>query len=210
MFRDIVLDLCDLYTRKAAPAERIVSIDELTSIQPRTRTAKTKPAQVGLVPVHLEHEYERKGALNLFAAFDIQSGEVIARTHRRKRQKEFITLLEEIEQQTPSAVKTIHVVCDNISIHKGKLTRQWVKRHPRFQMHYTPVHCSWMNQVEQWFSILKRKRLAAPNFMDLSDLAIKISKFIEQWNLNAHPFNWTVASFEKIIEKIDQRLALMA
>ncbi len=154
-FREIVLDLCDLYSRAPVRNERIVSLDELTSIQPRSRSAATKPAQPGLIPVRLEHEYERKGAWNLFAAFDIQTGAVIAQLHRRKRQKETIALLEAIDRDTPKRVKTIHVVCDNISIHKGKLARQWIERHPRFKMHHTPVHCSWMNQVEQWFSILR-------------------------------------------------------
>jgi hypothetical protein len=58
-------------------------------------------------------------------------------------------------------------------------------------MHFTPVHCSWMNQVEQSFSILRRKRLKAPNFADLTDLEVKILAFIDEWNKIAHPFNWT-------------------
>lgn len=207
-FRDIVLDLADLYTRPCSPNERIVSIDELTSMQPRTRSAATKPARPNFVPVQLEHEYERKGAWNLFAAFDIQTGEVVAQTHRRKRQKEFLALLAQLEKQTPAPVKLIHVVCDNVSIHKGKLTRQWLEQHPRFRMHYTPVHCSWMNQVEQWFSILRRKRLRAPNFVDLQDLAEKIQRFISEWNEIAHPFNWSAKSFDKVLAKIDEHLRL--
>jgi transposase len=207
-FRSVVLELSALYTRPATPQERIVSLDELTSIQPRTRSMATKPARPGLKPVLLEHEYERKGAVNLFAAFDIQTGQVIAQTHRRKRQKEFITLLEEIERQTPDTVKSIHVVCDNVSIHKGKLTMAWLKRHPRFQMHYTPVHCSWMNQVEQWFSILRRKRLRAPNFADLQELVDKIQRFIAEWNEVAHPFRWTSSSFDKVLAKIDAHTAM--
>lgn len=205
-FREIVLDLCDLYTRKPVSTERIVSLDELTSIQPRTRSAATKPARPGSIPVRLEHEYQRKGAWNLFAAFDIQTGKVIAQLHRRKRQKEAIALLEAIDKDTSSKFNTIHVVCDNISIHKGKLIRQWLERHPRFKMHYTPVHCSWMNQIEQWFSILRRKRLRAPNFADLDDLAVKVNQFVIEWNEIAHPFNWSAASFDKILAKIDEEI----
>lgn len=207
-FREIVLDLCDLYTRKPSKRERIVSLDELTSIQPRTRSAATKPARPGLIPVRLEHEYERKGAWNLFAAFDIQSGEVIGQLHRRKRQKETIALLEAIDEDTPKTVKTIHVICDNISIHKGKLARAWLKRHPRFATHHTPVHCSWMNQVEQWFSILRRKRIHAPNFADLDDLAAKIYQFIAEWNDIAHPFKWSARSFDKILAKVNEEIAV--
>ena len=206
-FRALVLDLCDLYTRAPTGQERIVSLDEMTSVQPRTRSAATKPALPGLQPVVVEHEYERKGAWNLFAAFDIQTGQVIAQLHRRKRQKETIALLEAIDQDTPRSVETIHVVCDNVSIHKGKLAQQWLARHPRFKMHHTPVHCSWMNQVEQWFSILRRKRLVAPNFADLDDLAAKITLFITEWNEVAHPFKWTATSFSKILDKIDDEIA---
>lgn len=206
-FRDLVLNLCDLYTRESNSEERIVSLDELTSIQPRTRTSATKPARPGLKPVLLEHEYERKGAFNLFAAFDIQTGEVIAQLQRRKRQKETIALLEAIDEDTPATVTTIHIICDNISIHKGKLARQWLESHPRFEMHHTPVHCSWMNQVEQWFSILRRKRLAAPNFADLDDLSAKLKQFVDQWNEIAHPFQWTASSFSKILEKLELEIA---
>ena len=70
-------------------------------------------------------------------------------------------------------------------------------------MHFTPVHCSWMNQVEQWFSILQRKRLKAPNFADLADLEAKILAFIDEWNELAHPFNWTPKSFEKVLASVD-------
>ena len=114
---------------------------------------------------------------------------------------------EVIDEQTPDEVKSIHVICDNISIHKGKLVRQWLQRHPRFEMHHTPVHCSWMNQVEQWFSILRRKRLAAPNFADLGDLAAKLEQFVDEWNEIAQPFQWTSSSFSKILEKLEVGIA---
>jgi len=72
--------------------------------------------------------------------------------------------------------------------------------------HFTPVHCSWMNPVEQWFSILRRKRLRAPNFADLPALAKAVRQFIREWNETAHPFRWTAASFEKILAKAEAAL----
>jgi DDE superfamily endonuclease len=202
-FRATVLSICDLYTRPLLPHERVLSLDEKTSLQPRTRTVETRPAQPGLVPVRIEHEYERKGALQLFAAFDIHTGEVIGLCRRRKRQAEFIELLEAIDRSTPATTTLIHLLCDNVSVHHGKLVRAWLEKHPRFQMHFTPVHCSWMNQIEQWFSILQRKRLAAPNFADLAALEERLMAFISEWNAIAHPFNWTAKSFEKTLAKID-------
>jgi transposase len=195
--------ICDLYTRKLGPHERVLSLDEKTSLQPRTRTSRNRPAQRGNEPVLVEHEYVRKGALHLFAAFDTRTGQVLGILRKRKRQVEFIELLEAIDRTTPASVKLIHVLCDNLSIHNGQLARAWLAAHPRFRMHFTPVHCSWMNQVEQWFSILQRKRLRAPNFADLADLEDKILAFIAEWNEIAHPFNWTSKSFDKILNGDD-------
>jgi transposase len=209
-FRGTVLNLCDLYTRPLLPHERVLSLDEMTSLQPRTRTLATLPAQPGLVPVHLEHEYKRKGAVNLFASLDTRSGEVIGLCRRRKRQVEFLELLEEIDRKTPAFVTIIHLVCDNVSVHHGKLVRAWLESHPRFRMHFTPVHCSWMNQIEQWFSILRRKRLAAPNFADIAALEQAVLSFIAEWNELAHPFKWTKKSFEKVLAKVDATIAAAA
>jgi len=209
-FRETVLDLCDLYTRSLDAHECVLSLDEKTSIQPRPRTAPNRPALPGCIPVHVEHEYARAGALNLIAAFDTRSGEVIGICRKRKRQIEFIELLEEIDRRTPAEVTLIHLVCDNVITHKGKLVRAWLAQHPRFRMHFTPVHCSWMNQVEQWFSILQRKRLAAPNFVHLDNLSERITAFIAEWNTAAHPFNWSRESFSKILAKVDATIAATA
>ena len=201
-FREAVLNISDLYTRQLSPHERVLSLDEKTSLQPRTRARPTRPALPGLSPVRVEHEYQRKGALNLFAAFDTRSGEVVGICRPRKRQVELIELLEKIDRQTPVSITIIHLICDNVSIHHGKQVRAWLQKHPRFRIHFTPVHCSWMNQVEQWFSILQRKRFAGPNFTDVADLEQKVGAFISEWNDIAHPFNWTRASFTKILNTI--------
>jgi hypothetical protein len=200
------LDICDLYTRLLLPHERVLCLDEKTSLQPRTRTAATRPPQPGLEPARLEHEYARKGALHLLAAFDTRTGQVTGILRRRKRQLEVIELLEEIDRTSPASVTQIHIICDNVSTHHGKQACAWLAQHPRFCMHFTPVHCSWLNQVEQWFSILQRKRLRAPNFQDLADLEAKILAFIEHWNEGAHPFNWTRESFDKVLAKVDAAL----
>ena len=201
-FRAAVQNLCALYTRPLERHERVLSIDEKTSLQPRPRTTATRPARPCL-PVRVEHEYRRAGALNLHAAFDTRTGEVIGICRKRKRQIEFIELLDDIDRRTPSSVTSIHVVCDNNRTHKAKDVQRWLAAHPRFQFHFTPVHCSWMNQVEQWFSILQRKRLGVENFADLDVLESKILSFIDEWNEVAHPFRWTSKSFDKVLKSID-------
>ena len=197
--------VADLLTRPLAPHEVVLSLDEMTSLQPRPRRVATRPAQPGR-PLQVEHEYRRAGATHLFAAFDTRSGQTYGVTTRRKRQVEYLTLLEHLDQAIPAAITTIHLLADNVSVHHGKLVRQWLAHHPRFVAHFTPVHCSWMNPVEQWFSILRRKRLRSPNFADVAALQRAILQFLAEWNEIAHPFRWTAASFDKILAKIDVAL----
>jgi transposase len=86
-------------------------------------------------------------------------------------------------------------------VHKGKQVQAWLAKHPRFVFHHPPVHCSWMNQVEQWFGILKRKRLRIADFPSKEHLAERLRAFIREWNEIAHPFNWTSKSVAKVMAK---------
>ena len=194
--------IADLYGRPLAPWEVVLSLDEKTSLQPRPRRAATRPARPGQ-PLQVEHEYGRAGAVHLFAAFDTRSGQVYGLTFRRKRQVEYLALLAHLDTTIPATITTIHLIADNVSVHHGKLVRRWLAAHPRFVAHFTPVHCSWMNQVEQWFGILQRKRLRHPNFADLAALTTAILQFIREWNAVAHPFNWTAHSFDKVLAKAE-------
>jgi transposase len=198
--------IIDLYTRPLAPWEVVLCADEKTSIQPRQRLSPTLPARPGH-PVRVEHEYKRKGALNLFAAFDTRSGKVYATTAERKRQVEFIAFLEHVDREVPAEITTIHMVLDNLIMHKGKKVQAWLAEHPRFVFHHPPVHCSWMNQVEQWFGILQRKRLGIPDFADKAALAERLMSFVSHWNLYAHPFNWSTKSAAKVMAKCQLNLA---
>lgn len=196
-----------LLTRPLGAHEVVLSLDEMTSLQPRPRRVPTRPPQPGR-PIQVEHAYRRAGATHLFAAFDTRSGQVYGVTTRRKRQLEYLTLLEHLDRAIPASVTTIHLLADNVSVHHGKLVRGWLAAHPRFVAHFTPVHCSWMNPVEQWFGILRRKRLRSPNFVDLAALQRAIHQFIAEWNEIAHPFRWTTSSFERVLAKIDATLAV--
>jgi transposase len=195
-----------LLTRPLAAHEVVLSLDEMTSLQPRPRRAPTRPAQPDR-PIQVEHEYRRAGATHLFAAFDTRAGHVYGLPTRRKRQVEYLALLEHLDQSLPATITTIHLLADNVSVHHGQRVQQWLAAHPRFAAHFTPVHCSWMNPVEQWFGILRRKRLRSPNFPDLAALQRALLQFIAEWNERAHPFRWIPASFDKILAKLDATLA---
>jgi len=204
-----VREIIDLYTRLLAPWEAVICVDENTNLQPRPRLSPTRPACLGAPgqpgqPVRVEHEYRRCGALNLFAGFDTRSGHVYARTARRKRQGEFIAFLEHLDREVPATVTTLHLVMDNLPMHNGRKIQAWLATHPRFQFHFPPVHCSWMNQVEQWFSILQRKRLRIADFADLDHLAARLYAFVAEWNEHAHPFNWSSKSAAKVMAACEE------
>jgi hypothetical protein len=197
-FSATVSELIDLYTRPLRPDERGLSVDEKTSLQPRPRRSPTLPAQPQDLPNRHEHEYQRAGALNLFAAFDTRSGHVDGHGDERKRQREFITFLEALDAEIDESIRPIHFGCDHVSTHYGKEVQKRFINHPRFVVHFMPVHCSWMNQVEQWFSILQRKRLRIVDFDSKDHLHAKIRQFIHEWNQQAHPFNWSTKSVAKV------------
>ena len=113
-----------MYTRKLKRHETVVCVDEKTYRQPRLRKAATLPA-IPHSPIKVEHEYERKGALNLFAAFDTRTGKVWGQTYERKRQQEFIAFLEHLDKEIPAQITQIHVVLDNLKMHKGKQVQAW-------------------------------------------------------------------------------------
>jgi transposase len=201
-FYATVSELIELYTRPLRADEMVLSVDEKTSLQPRPRRNPTLPAQPQNIPNRCEHEYQRAGALNLFAAFDTRSGKVYGQCYDRKRQQECITFLEQLDHEIDKRITMIHLVCDNVSTHHGQEVRKWLAKHPRFLLHFTPVHCSWMNQVEQWFSVLQRKRLRIVDFASKDQLRAQIEQFMAEWNQHAHPFNWSTQSVAKVMADV--------
>jgi len=202
-FAQAVRRISDLYTRPLADHERVICADEHTSIQPRPRLSPTRACRPGH-PTHVEHEYKRWGALNLLAALDTRSGQVWGEIAPRKRQVEFLALLEQIDADLPESVTKVYLVVDNVRMHTGKQVLAWLEQHPRFELVHPPVHCSWMNRIEPWFSILVRKRLRIADFASLEHLAERLGAFIREWNERAHAFGWTAKSFEKILTKCEQ------
>lgn len=130
-----VREIIDLYTRRLAPWERVLCLDEMTSLQARPRRAPTRPAQPDR-PVQVEHEYRRDGALNLFAAFDTRSGRVWGSTAQRKRQLEFLAFLDQLNQDLPATITLVHLIMDNLVMHRGKQVQAWLATHPRFVCHF--------------------------------------------------------------------------
>ena len=204
-FAERVKAIAALYTRPLGTHERVICADEHTSIQPRPRKATTRPCRPDR-PTQVEHEYRRCGALNLLGALDTRSGHVWSVTAPRKRQVEFLALLEQIDADLPETVTVVHLVVDNVRMHTGKAVLTWLEQHARFRLVHPPVHCSWMNQIEQWFGILVRKRLRIADFDSKEHLSERLHAFVREWNERAHAFAWTEKSFEKILAKCEPAL----
>jgi transposase len=126
--------------------EMVLCLDERTNLQPRPRLAPTLAARPALL-TRLEHEDQRKGALHGCAACDTRTGKVYARTATRKRQVDFIAFLSQLEREMPKTKTQVHLMLDNLPVHKGKQVQAWFAVHPRLMCHFVSVHCSWMNQV---------------------------------------------------------------
>jgi transposase len=198
----MISERIDLYTRPLPEDEIVLSVDEKTSLPPRPRLSPTRPAQPGNIPSRDEHEYKRSGALNVCAAFDTRSGTVCEHCYPRQRPQEFITFLEHLEAEIDHPIKTIPLVCNHVSTPHGKKVCKWSAKHPRVIFHFTPVHCSWMNQVEQWFSIFQRKHLRIADFESKGQLQAMLGQCIREWNQHAPPFNWFRKSVAKVMAEV--------
>lgn len=186
-FWERAADVCGLYL--APPLNAVVlSIDEKTGIQAKSRKHPTQPVEPGQ-PERREFEYVRHGTASLMAALNVATGTVVADVVARNDSEHFIEFLGQIDAATDPAL-SIHIVIDNGSSHRSKATKKWLAAHPRFVVHHTPVHASWLNQVEAFFSILTRKVLRRGEFASRDDLIARMMAFIEHRNQTARPFKW--------------------
>lgn len=180
--------ICKLYI-SPPHGKRVISIDEKPGIQALRRLHPTRPIKPGK-PSRVEFEYERKGTRNLFAAFDVQSGQVLVWSTPDRSTPWVLSFLDQILKWVPRG--PIVIITDNISTRTGKAAKKWLSSHPRVQFVFTPKHGSWLNQVEIWFGILTSKALRRRSFDDLRALDRAVYRFATYWNeYLARPFKWT-------------------
>ena len=167
----------------------VLSVDEKTGMQALGRKYPNKPMRPGY-PERMESHYVRYGTKSLIAALAVHKGEMMGKCYDRHRHEEFLDFLGEIERTY--ADKDLHLIIDNLSVHKHKEVKKWLEqREGRVTFHFTPTHASWLNQIELWFSILSRKVLKRGIFSSREDLVKTVMKFIEEYNKEAKPFKWT-------------------
>jgi len=180
----------------------VLCVDEKSQIQALDRTQPMLPLGLGYAE-GVTHEYHRHGTTTLFAALDVATGEVIGSCKPRHRHQEFLGFLRQIDKHVDSCLD-VHVIADNYATHKHEKVKLWLARHPRFHMHFTPTHSSWLNQVETWFGIITRKAIRRGSFASVKALVAKISEFIEIYNAkHCKPFAWT-ATADSILLKIER------
>ena len=151
-----VRDVVGLYMNPPTNAA-VFSFDEKSQIQALARAQPILPMDIGQ-PERRTHNYIRNGTLDLFAALNVATGEVLARCKARHRAADFVAFLREIDARVDPSL-AIHVVLDNLSAHRAPAVHRWLLRHPRFHLHFTPTYASWLNLVERFFGMLTEKAL---------------------------------------------------
>lgn len=166
----------------------VLCVDERTGMQALGRKTPDKPVRPG-TPARREFEYVRHGTKSLLAALAVHEGTVTGECYDRHTHAEFLDFLQILDRTYP--LGELHLIVDNLSVHKHGRVRKWLERHPRIKFHFTPTHASWLNQIELWFSILSRKVLKRGIFASKDELVAEVMHYIPKYNQTAQPFRWT-------------------
>ena len=204
-FIEKVIDVVGLYIDPPEHA-MVLCADEKTSVQALDRTQPGLPLVKGRLGT-MTHDYKRNGTTTLFAALEMAEGSVIATCMNRHRHQEWIKFLNLIDRQTPPELD-LHLIVDNYATHRHPKVKAWLKRHPRFHMHFVPTSSSWLNLVERWFRDLTDKQIRRGVFKSVADLIAAIQAYVDYHNQNPKPFVWT-AKAEDIIAKYRRAKAVL-
>jgi transposase len=206
-FEAKLVDVVGLYLD---PPQRAVvfSFDEKTQVQALDRTQPSLPMKPGRGRT-MTHDYKRNGTVDLFAAMNLATGEVLHDTRRRHAGVDVLAFFKWIDLHVPRHLD-VHVVLDNLSAHKSEPVRAWLA-HPkqaRWHLHFTPTSASWLNLIEGWFSVLTRKALTNASFASIGQLETAIDVWASHWNDDPQPFVWT-KTVDDIITKVKRGRATL-
>jgi hypothetical protein len=199
----------DLYHRRhnkrlLGPDDYVISADEKTSIQARCRCHPTLPAAVGRA-MRVEHEYDRGGALAYLAAWDVHRAKVFGRCETASGIDPFMRLVDEVMTTEPYAsARRVFWVVDNGSSHRGQASVDRLRAaHDNARLIHLPVHASWLNQVEIYFSVVQRKVITPNDFTDLDEVEARLLGFQGYYEQIAKPFEWkfTKADLRRILNR---------
>ncbi len=170
----------------------VLCVDEKTGMQALKRKHPTKWAGLGR-PGRWEYEYKRLGTRTLFAAFNTQSGHVFAEVSKKRKAVDLLRFMRKLAKQYPKG--EVHIIWDNLNIHYDGPSKRWTKfnqRHGgRFHFHDTPLHASWVNQVELFFARVQRRVLRFASFDSVDQMSTEVMDFIDYWNKHERkPYRW--------------------
>jgi transposase len=199
-FTEKLTDVVGLYLN---PPEKalVLCVDEKSQIQALDRTQQSLPMKKGRAGT-MTHDYKRNGTTTLFAALNTLDGSVIGQCLPRHRHQEFLKFLRTLDREFPGDLD-LHLIVDNYRTHKHDNVNQWLQKHPRFHLHFTPTSSSWLNLVERWFRELTDKAIRRGVFYSVPDLTHAIQQYLDAHNQDPKPFVWT-ASIDSILEKVSR------
>lgn len=197
-FAEKLVDIVGLYLDPPDHA-LVFSCDEKSQIQALDRTQKSLPLFPGRLKT-MTHDYKRNGTTTLFAAIELAEGKVISDCLPRHRHQEWLKFLKQINTETPPELD-LHLIVDNYATHKHPKVLSWLKRHPRFHIHFTPTSSSWLNVIERWFRDLTQRRLRHGVFRSVAALEQAIRDYIDHHNAHPKSFAWTKKAAD-ILEKV--------
>lgn len=204
-FAEKLVDIVGLYLDPPSHA-LVLSCDEKSQIQALERTQKSLPLFPGRLKT-LTHDYKRNGTTTLFAAMELAEGKIISDCLPRHRHQEWIKFLKKIDAETPPKLD-LHLIVDNYATHKHPKVKAWLKRHPRFHLHFTPTSSSWLNVIERWFRDLTQNRIRNGVFRNVAALEQAIRDYIEHHNANPKLFVWTKKAEDILVKVARARTAL--
>lgn len=187
-FETKMLDIVGLYLDPPDNAI-VLSVDEKTQIQALDRTQPVLPLTYGK-PKRLTTTYKRNGTVSLMAALSVHQGEITANPVEKNDADNFLKFLKKLDRKYKN--KRLHIIVDNLSIHKHQKVQEWLKKKRKIQLHFTPTYSSWLNQIEIWFNILSRDVLKGGVWQSKKQLVDQIMDYIKVYNeTRAKPFEWT-------------------
>jgi transposase/DNA-binding CsgD family transcriptional regulator len=204
-FVEKLIEIVGLYLNPPEHA-LVLCADEKSQIQALDRTQPGLPLKKGRCGT-MTHDYKRNGTTTLFAALEVAEGRLIGTCMQRHRHQEWIKFLKLIDSQTPSELD-LHLIVDNYATHKHPKVQSWVKRHPRFHMHFTPTASSWLNLVERWFREITDKRIRRGVFHNVKQLVDAITAYVDEHNEDPKSFAWT-AKADDILAKVRRARAVL-
>ncbi len=199
-FVEKLTDVVGVYLQPPKDAV-VLCVDEKSQIQALDRSQPGLPLKRGRCGT-FTHDYKRHGTTCLFAALHVGKGRVIAEHYPRHRHQEFLRFLRRLDGEFPPPT-SLHLILDNYAIHGHARVRTWLRKRPRFVLHFIPTSSSWLNLIERWFAELEQKAVRRGVFRSVDELQRAIDAFLAAWNDEPVPYTWT-ASVERILTKVER------